>query len=212
MAISEGAQDLIELLDQFNRKERYFLVCHALGLDRFSLSEEFRESLGAMLDITIPTDARVWMDYHLDWLAAAIAKWHEPSGNDVFPNGDLVHGNQEDLDLLIAFKKDGDYRLVGVEAKGYESWDNSQALSKARRLGGIFGKDGEKRSGAKVDYCLMSPRRPERLLYDQWPDWMKRAGVPVWLELPVPYPRLVVSRWDADRRQESASGKHFRIT
>ena len=211
-AIPEGGQHLIELLDQFNRKERYFLVCHALGLDRFSLSEEFRDSLGSKLDVAIPTDARVWMDYHLDWLAAAVVKWRQPSGSDVYPNdADLVRGNQEDLDLLVAFKEGRHYHLVFIEAKAYGHWDNGQALSKAKRLEGIFGKGGDKYPGLKVHYCLMSPRPPKGLKYAEWPDWMKRDGTYVWLELPVSYPRLEVNRWDAARGKESASGEHFHI-
>ena len=210
-AISEGCQDLIELLDQFNRKERYFLICDALGLDKFSLSEEFCKRLEFMLGVTIPTDAQVWMDYHLDWLAAAVVKWHEPSESDVYPNTDLVRGSQQDVDLLVAFKEGGYYRLVFIEAKGYESWTNGQALAKAKRLETIFGKHGDKHPGLRVHYCLMSPRPPKRLNYDEWPDWMKPNGAPVWLELPVPYPRLEVNRWDATQRGKSASGQHFHI-
>ena len=210
--ISEGDQDLIELLGQFNRKEPYFLICEALGLDKFSLSEEFSRRLESVLGVPIQTDARVWMDYHMDWLAAAVVKWHEPSESDMYPNTNLVHGNPEDVDLLVAFEEGGHYRLVFIEAKGYEPWDNAQALSKAKRLEGIFGKDGNKRPRLKVYHCLMSPRPPEKLNYDEWPDWMKPDGAPVWLELPVLYPRLEVNRWDAVQRKKSASGKDFRIT
>lgn len=211
---SEGGPDFLELLDQFNRKERYFLVCGALGLDRFSLSEEFRDGLGTKLNVTIPTDARVWMDYHLSWLAAAVAKWHEPLVGDVYPNDTkLVRGNQEDLDLLVAFKEVGLYRLVLIEAKAYEDWDDNQASSKAKRLEGIFGSGGCKYPGLKVHYCLMSPCPPKDkdLNYADWPGWMKRDGTYVWLKLPVSYPRLEVNRWDADRGKESASGEHFHI-
>ena len=211
-AIYEDGQDLIELLDQFNRKERYFLICDALGLGKFSLSEDFSRRLGVALGITIPTDARVWMDYHMDWLAAAVVKWHEPSESDVYPNAGLVRGSQQDVDLLFAFKEGGHYHLVGVEAKGYESWDNRQMLKKAKRLEGLFGKYGDKRPGLKVQYCLVSPRPPEKLDYTEWPDWMKPDGAPVWLELHVLYPRLEVNRWDVAQRKKSCSGRYFHIT
>ena len=111
-AISEGGQDLIELLDRFNRKEPYFLICEALGLDKFSLSEECCRRLESVLGVPIPTDARVWMDYHMNWLAAAVIKWHEPSESDVYSNTGLVRGNPEDVDLLVAFEEGGHYRLV----------------------------------------------------------------------------------------------------
>ena len=210
--IPDGNQNLVELLDQFNRKESYFLICEVLGLDKFSLSEECCRHLESVLGVPVPTDAGVWMDYHLDWLAAAVVKWHEPLEGDVYPNTDLVHGSREDVDLLVAFEEGGHYRLVFIEAKGYEPWDNAQALSKAKRLKRIFGKDGDRYPGLRVYHCLMSPRRPEKLNYDEWPNWMKPDGAPVWLELPVLYPRLEVNRWDAAQRKKSASGKHFHIT
>ena len=129
-AISEGCQDLIELLDQFNRKERYFLICDALGLDKFSLSEEFCKRLEFMLGVTIPTDAQVWMDYHLDWLAAAVVKWHEPSESDVYSNTDLVRGSQQDVDLLVAFKEGGVLSPGVYRGEGVRKLDERPSVGK----------------------------------------------------------------------------------
>ena len=207
-----SVHNLIELLDEFNRKERYFLLCHSLGMDKFELSEGFRESLGHKLGVTIPADARVWMDYHLDWLAAAVTKWRNPDPKDVYANDEnLVRGNQEDLDLLVAFKRHEECHLIFIEAKAYSGWDPKQAHSKSERLRAIFGKHKDEFPTLKLHYCLVSPRPPSNLDYTEQPKWMKGTGSPAWHKLCVPNSRLVVSRWDAERGKESANGKHYRI-
>lgn len=60
--------DLINLLQRFNRKERFFLVGHALGNKDFRLPEDFRLSLSSATNLgeEIPCDAFAAMDYHLD--------------------------------------------------------------------------------------------------------------------------------------------------
>ena len=53
---------LIELLESFNRKERFFLIRQAPG--DFRLSDQFREELGKTVDVEIPADVFVVMDCH----------------------------------------------------------------------------------------------------------------------------------------------------
>ena len=70
--------DLIKILESFNRKERFFLLAQALGCSNsgepaFSLSDSFRTQLNANIDVAIPLKVFVAMDYHLDWLQAALA-------------------------------------------------------------------------------------------------------------------------------------------
>ena len=72
---------LIELLESFNRKERYFLIRQAVG--GFKLSDEFRRELGNATGLAIPQDAFAAMDYHLDWLTAALHAYER--GNDDLP-------------------------------------------------------------------------------------------------------------------------------
>ncbi len=62
--------DLITLLRQLNRKERYYLVAQALGIREFRLGDDFRGQLAAVVGREIPQDAFVAMDYHLNWLHA----------------------------------------------------------------------------------------------------------------------------------------------
>ncbi len=57
---------LIEHLRLFNRKERFILLRHTLGVSTFRLDKGFRERLGGKLGLSIPGDAYVAMDYHLD--------------------------------------------------------------------------------------------------------------------------------------------------
>ena len=54
--------DLIEILRQFNRKERFFLIGQALGNREFSLDARFRKELGDEIGVEIPGNAFVALD------------------------------------------------------------------------------------------------------------------------------------------------------
>ena len=62
---------LMEHLESFNRKERFFLVGNALGNPDFQLSTDFQTKLNTAFGIPPPNSAFVAMDYHLDWLHAS---------------------------------------------------------------------------------------------------------------------------------------------
>lgn len=216
--------DLIEILESFNRKERFFLIAQALNgrweNPAFTLSPEFSKELGEKVGVCIPEkDVFVGMDYHLDWLAASLAKWESVKAGkvdeSVFPNPgqEVVEGNQEDIDLLVAFDCGGQYHLILVEAKAYEgngyaSFDRSQLKSKSDRLDKIFDKAGQKYPGVTPHFCLMSPKCPTPRSPYPWP-WDKAK----WLQLSVPdkSERRVVERYDKDNRRASAEGNDFRI-
>lgn len=213
----ETGRDLIDILDQFNRKERYFLIRNVLGIDNFWVSEKFSDEFFAATGIRIPDHAKVWMDFHMDWLAAAITKWRNPSNNGIYCNpgqdnkNKLVQGNQEDVDLLIAFKDDNDqYHLVLIEAKGYTGWNNKQMDSKAKRLGLIFGngQDEKKHNNIKTYFCRISPTERNELDSKNWPKWMEKDK---WVKLRVEPRRLQVQRCDS-QGGISSDGTHFRIT
>ena len=211
-------RDLIELLKLFNRKERFFLVGQALGNRDFQLSKEFRESLRNSVDLSeeIPSDAFAAMDYHLDWVAAALARHAKDGGDCIFENTEcgskkLVMGNQEDVDLLVAFRaKDETYRLIFVEAKGYTSWNSDQLKSKDKRLTLLFGHDGNRIKGVKPYFCLMSPNEPVNLDLPKLS--RKPDDSPYWLRMKLPPCRLGVTRWDSSKAGPSRDGKHFRIS
>ena len=67
---------LEQRLASFNRKERFLLVGQALGNSAFTLGDTFRQQLAQVLQREVPEDAYCAMDYHLDWLFAALM-WAE---------------------------------------------------------------------------------------------------------------------------------------
>ena len=196
-------QSLIEQLESFNRKERFFLVGAALGNPSFRLAQSFRATLGPVFGIDVPDNAFVAMDYHLDWIHVAILL----AGNDA----DSVHSNvptvvtgtQEDVDLLVAFKQGAITHLLLLEAKAETGWTNKQTLSKSRRLRQIFGANGLQHSNVAPHFALMSPRPPKRLDTSEWPNWMTRGGEPIWFKLSVPPGLRRVTRCDSNGMQSS---------
>ena len=204
--------DLIKILESFNRKERFFLVAQALGCSNsgepaFSLSDSFRKQLNANIDVAIPLKVFVAMDYHLDWLQAALtySDWlqaalaHSEKGELVFSNKDenkdeVIEGKQRDVDFLVAFKVRETFHLILVEAKAYSDWDYDQLLSKAKRLRTIFGEDGKKWNNVQPYFRAMGPKNPnepERLKLGCLPKWMLNDDKLQWLHLQLPKRRMV---------------------
>ena len=216
------AQDLIKLLKCFNRKERFFLVGAVLDNCEFRLSPCFRGDLQCAVGLKeeIPECAFAAMDYHLDWVAAALAKSAGGEGKKTFlnrtnGNRQLVKGNQEDVDFLVAFRgNSGTTEIVFLEAKAYSAWDYKQLRSKAERLKLIFGKDGKKQQGVRPRFCMVgnTPPDAEKLaVYPTW--WMQRGATEFnFLKLQLPKDRIKVTRWDACNSRASRYGEHFRIT
>lgn len=206
--------DLVKLLSQFNRKERYFLINQALGSEGFSPSKCFRKALGAEIGIEIPSCTFAAMDYHLDWIAASLRAYEKPEFvGSPFDNSGQVQGTQQDIDFLIAFKSEERYHLIFLEAKGYDSWSNDQMRKKAQRLKEIFGQDGKKyHPEVKPHFCLISPNKPQKMAANSWPAWMRKDGDDryYWLKLNLKYPRLKVTRCDSDGKS-SKVGSHFCI-
>ncbi len=213
--------DLIAILESFNRKERFFLIAHALGLHSkarepaFSLSDCFREQLNEKIDVTIPTDPEkvfVAMDYHLDWLQAALIFAHaKQDGNSPFPNegkeGRVIEGTQEDIDLLVAFKAGDQFHLILVEAKAYSGWTNKQLSSKATRLRRIFGEYGREWRDVQPHFCAIGHKESKGLDLEPLPKWMLHDGELHWLHLELPRERRLVRRCD----REGDGYRNFKI-
>ena len=65
------------------------------------------------------------MDYHIDWLYASLNLAKDNNPAKVYPNEkNVIKGQQEDIDWLIAFKGQSKYHLVLIEAKGVTGWSN----------------------------------------------------------------------------------------
>ena len=202
---------LMEQLESFNRKERFFLIGDALGNQSFQLSSDFRVRLNAVFGIMPPSRALVAMDYHLDWIHASLfLSLPENDEDAIYLNTrTIATGTQEDVDLLVAFEEGCITHLLLIEAKAETGWTNKQTLSKAKRLESIFGTDGTNYPQVKPHFGLMSPRRPKQLNTYLWPPWMTRDGEPFCFELKVPIGRRKVTRCDSSGRP-SAEGDHFR--
>ena len=191
--------DLIAILESFNRKERFFLIAQALGNPGFELSTGFREKLAKAVGldrqgIEIPACAFAAMDYHLNWVHASLVLAYYTGGQERIDrlNTEAIEQNQEDVDLLVAFKDDaGTHHLIFIEAKGYNTdgmsdglsdLDKDQLESKAGRLNLILEPDGILYPNVKPHFCLMSGKKPACIP----PKWGN------WLELSLPTERLVV--------------------
>ena len=177
--------DLIDLLEQFNRKERFFLVLKAMDEAEFPLPSNFRSEVGSRIGVRIPCDVFAATDYHIDWIAASVGAYRRQSIDGVFPNsGDdkVVMATNQDIDFLIAFKVEEFYHLIFLEAKGYEKWDIDQLISKANRLKRIFRESEQERrhdsrlKTVKPHFCLISPEwspPPRDTQIDIWSAWLK---------------------------------------
>ena len=184
------------------------LACSNSGEPAFSLSDSFRDQLEAKIDVAIPLEPElvfVAMDYHLDWLQAALTLAHSQDGKFQFSNegdkGPVIEGTQEDVDLLVAFKAGETFHLILVEAKAYSGWTNKQLSSKAKRLRTIFGQDGKKWSDVQPYFWAMGPNDPNesgRLRLQCLPEWMRKNDRKLqWLRLRLPErERRKVSRFD----------------
>ncbi len=226
---------LIDILESFNRKERYFLLTRTLALRSegeqatFRLDGEFRKKLGCAIGlheqgIEICEDAFVAMDYHLDWIHGSLAlayrdkdKIRLRDGKELFPyEVDEVTGTQEDIDLLVAFKVENKYHLALIEAKGYLSWDTQQLYSKAERLRQIFGENGDTYcDDVEPHFVMMSENQPkiENWHADRqpacWPKWMRNnKGAPLHLTmcLPAKTNKRRVERCDRDGNPAKCEG------
>jgi hypothetical protein len=151
------------------------------------------------------------MDYHLDWLYVALGLSTEeglgPFVSPAFPGQDPadaprnVNTNQEDVDLLLAFRADLGVEVILIEAIGVTGWGVRQVASTARRLRRIFGDDGAAFDNVKPHFVLVSPKRSEALAdkiaaHPDVPGWMRPNGKLAWAPLHRPADRIVVRRCD----------------
>lgn len=175
---------IISLLKKFNRKERFYLVGYALGNEEFRLSENVQKELSDHFGISIPIDAFVAMDYHLDWLYASLFLSVEENQNHLYKRApETITANQEDIDLLVAFEIEGKTHLLLLEAKGVMSFDNKQLQSKIKRFDNIFNDQVVKRSTVIPHFAIISPYQPSKIDLSFFPEWMKKNGSLVWIEL-----------------------------
>jgi hypothetical protein len=192
-------RQLIDNLRYFNSKERFFMIGHILGNAAFAPCGSFRKTVETAFNVRIPDQLFAAMDYHLDWLYASLyLTFNEGSGLDVFENrSQIIKGQQEDIDFLMAFAHESICHVILVEAKGVTGWSNQQMNSKAMRFGEIFGSDGNAWPGVKPHFLLLSPQESSHLNISRWPSWMAVGGKPIWSKLAVPAQLKKVTRCDS---------------
>ena len=211
MSEREEKRDLIDILESFNRKERFFLLAQALYESEeepsLKLSSGFRKSLFAALGIPVPSApcSRIFVgiDYHLDYIAASLDCWNcgRTSGlfSNIFEDSDgqfeSIEGSQRDVDLLVAFKNEEVFHLVILEAKAYSPWTKAQMEPKTKRLKEIFGSAGDKHKLVKPHFLVISPKQPDNIKGVSFPKWMTPEGKLNYLALRLPNKgRLVATR------------------
>jgi hypothetical protein len=211
-------ENVIDNLQRFNRKERFHLLRFALDNPAFRLGVHFRDQLRATFGFDVPETAFSAMDYHLSWLYAALhlpvcqcAGSHEKGGG-------IELGNQEDVDLIIAFQEGGLTRILILEAKGVTGWSTKQLESKVDRLRDMFGMEQKQKFEAvTATFAILSPVRPTFVTRGRslaaeistlgWPTWMTDdRGQPYWIKLPTPEKLLKVTRCDADSKTSARGG------
>lgn len=203
---------LVDALKRFNRKERYWLIRNALGPTSERLDDGFRAELGKQIGMDVPATAWWAMDYHLDWLVGALTLVaHGDRGFEAQSNGaGLVNGNQEDMDLIVAFND----TLVMIEAKGETAWSNEQFQSKVARLEKLRAA-GLLPASIKIFFVLTSPREPKFLVPEQrttWQAWMcNPAGRPMHVPLHMPDGFFKVTKWDPEWQAASKTGTCWKI-
>lgn len=230
--------DLIKNLKLFNAKERFFLIGDALGNKEFKLSEGFIKKIeNAEIILTedqqsnsnilnIKEDAFVAMDYHLEWIYGGLCrtlglKNDTPHLNEMVNNeSKVVKGNQEDIDLLIAYKEERDgkdhFQLILIEAKGVTDWSPSQMKSKAERLKFILDKQTLGKINMEVTFIFMSPKKPNlnKEYVESWPVFMQKAK---FIELDLgnreilKVTRCIEKKDSKGKVQPSKDGKYFAI-
>jgi hypothetical protein len=219
--------ELHAILQRFNRKERNLLFRAALGAENMRLGQAFRANVARAIGIeAIPADAWWATDFHLNWIAAALAIYCEGEvtlgrfrTNPREPADDgrrLIEGNQEDVDLLIATRD----HLIMIEAKGYEAWSNSQLDSKLRRLA-LLRAEYERlaktssRPNLKLHLLLVSPTQPKNLKASSMGDpWIRKDSSTLsWMCLDIPAGETVLTVERCDETSKvTAHGQHWMIS
>ncbi len=202
---------LINFLERLNRKERYFVMAHATGVRDLRMGADFRRELTAAIGVDVPESASLFIDYHFDWLVSSLRLAYDQPARLFFKNrGKEVLGNQDDLDLLVAFEDRTVTHLVMIEAKAGSSWNRKHLASKIERLEKIFVEDEVWSKHVVPHFLLLSPAMPSEAILSLLPEWAQAESSRPWIPLNYPNERLVVERTMADERP-SKTGRHYLV-
>ena len=234
MLVAESHEPLIDIIERFNRKERYVLFQQVATEGEVQLSPDFRKRLCALGWPVPEHGVLILMDYHLNWLYAALelhaGSWVSDGGSETKARNDVhsvptdttgvpddevrraLENNQEDIDLLLVWESDGLTHLGLVETKAHSGWTNKQMGSKSARLEAVIGREEGRYPGVVPHFALESFTQPTKLVTEGWPGWMTDD------EGNVPHLRLtsaLKSRYSVGRADQSgnssASGDYYAV-
>lgn len=200
---------LLDNIQRFNRKERFFLLGWALGNSTLQLGKEFRVGLSAKIGTPVPQTAFVAMDYHLDCIYAALELTN--ARRNVYHNvPKMVEGTHQDIDLLVAWEAAEQAHIVMIEAKGVTPFSNEQLRSKVTRLKGFFGEKGDKLPRIKPHSILASHRESANIKTAGWPPWTLVNNRPIWVQMRLPSDLLTATRCHEDG-VVGATGAYWKV-
>ncbi|MFL9913990.1 hypothetical protein PQR75_00995 [Paraburkholderia fungorum] len=224
-SLSFPAESLEYKLGRFNAKERFALIQRVLGVE-FVPHDDFLGEVLAKCGIDAkPENVFCAMDFHLDWLYAALMS-HELRPDEPLPllageSGAFpVTGRQQDADFVICFTErpanaPAITHLLLVEAKGVGSWDTKQMRSKLaqyRAMKPAF----ERNPNVRPRLVLMSPLNPissatrQSAAFRAVLDSFKDFGEVVWVGLPVENTFSVV-RCNAKGTPDGRTPTHWKL-
>jgi hypothetical protein len=192
---------LINNLEALNRKERYYLLLEIIRENAFKPSKRFIKSLRNKLVEPAITRSNLQfaaMDYHLDWIYAALyattenidLKVKQENTNVAVKNNGLVSGAQQDIDFIMAFSDEQSdvTHLILIEAKGVGRWNTKQLTDKGVRLKALFETyQLHKKVNVVPHFLYVSPSAPSKnQLKSDLPDLMIDPAKHHQMKLPTP--------------------------
>jgi hypothetical protein len=186
-------------LSKFNAKERFALIQRILGVHFVPHADFLKEVTGEGF-IPLPEDVFCAMDFHLDWLYAALMNIELVEKKALTFDIGTITGKQQDVDFVLCFtdKARHETHLLLIEAKGFGSWDTAQMKSKFlqyRAMKAAFALNPD----VKPRLILMSPvdpfgnQTPQNEKFRAEVDAFTDFGAkPVWVEMAMPETFAVV--------------------
>jgi len=152
-------QKFVQILTLLNRKERFALLTRAFGVSLSVFDNQFLIDLSASISIHIDRIDYCAVDYHIDWIAAAVIL-HEYDTIELFTpqqiDSKLFKFTQEDTDMLIVFEANNKINIIFIEAKYDGRNDYMQMKKKSCRLENIKNLEGVADKFV-FHYVLLSP-------------------------------------------------------
>lgn len=142
---------LLKILNQYNRKERNYVVnyCLGKGIEGLSLHPSFvlqlENVIGSKIDIfSDKNNYFAALEYNFDWIYASLYEYTK--NNPINPcsrtkKSDFIRGtNNADIDLLIVHYDENikKYNFYLIEAKYDNNWEETQIKNKLSKLNSLF--------------------------------------------------------------------------